>query len=294
MSCRSEQFTGGVFFKLLPLLLPYLLLFMGGIFLCLAQSMGKFLPVPSSLQNFEAYVRIFEDSSFYACFAFSLYVAFLSTITSVISGAFLAYGLWKLPAWLRQAGIIYKIPLILPHIAVGFVVLVFWSKTGILASVAHALGVIDSADSFPNILYTGNGLGMILAYALKGTSFVMLMLLALLSGFDQRQVQSARMLGASRFRIFFRIVLPRLMPGIHTSFIILFLYSFGAFDIPYLLSESQPGMLSIRVYNLFFKRDLVNRPEAMAILVLMFLFAAVFIFLYSRAVSGLSSSERKI
>ncbi|MFO7783071.1 MAG: hypothetical protein ACQET7_03040 [Thermodesulfobacteriota bacterium] len=80
----------------------------------------------------------------------------------------------------------------------------------------------------------------------------------------------------------------------HTAFIILFLYSFGAFDIPFVLSESRPGMLSIRVYNLYFKRDLARRPEAMAILVILFCFAALFIMAYSLVVRRLESSERKV
>ena len=74
----------------------------------------------------------------------------------------------------------------------------------------------------------------------------------------------------------------------------MFLYSFGAFDIPYILGESRPGMLSIHVYNIYFKHDLARRPEAMAILTLMFAFAVVFIIAYSKAVGRLENGVRKL
>lgn len=280
--------------KLSSLLLPYLVLFCGGVFLTCSQSLGFLTPLPYAGGLGEAYRSILSSPSFYASFVFSLQVAAISAFMAVAAGTILAYWVWKLPAALQTGALIYKIPLILPHIAVAFVVLLFWSRSGILSSLAHSAGLIDSMHEFPNILYSGWGLGMILAYALKGVPFAMLLVLALLVRFDSRQIQTAVMLGASRLRTFVRIVLPRVAPAMHTAFIILFLYSFGAFDIPYVLSESRPGMLSIKVYNLYFKRDLAQRPEAMAILVIMFCFAVLFIFAYTRVVNRLENVERKI
>jgi putative spermidine/putrescine transport system permease protein len=221
-------------------------------------------------------------------------VALASAAGSVILGTFLAYRVWQLPRSLAGTALMYRIPLILPHIAVAFVVLVFWSRSGILASAAWHLGLIQTMHAFPNVLYSGWGIGMVLAYTLKGTPFAMLLILAMLVRFDVRQIQTAAMLGASKPRIFFSIVLPRLVPAMHTSFIILFLYSFGAFDIPYILSESRPGMLSLNVFDLYFRHDLARRPEAMAILTLMFCFAVVFIIAYSRTVTRLENGVRKL
>ena len=279
---------------LYPLLLPYLALFCGGVTLTVCQSLGIFTPLPHPGGLLDAYAGLLSDTAFFSSFGFSLWVAAASAFLAVTAGAFLAYRVWQLPGRLAPLALVYKIPLILPHIAVAFLVLIFWSRSGIVASAAHELGLIRTMHEFPNILYSGWGLGMILAYGLKGTPFAMLLALALLARFDIRQVQTAAMLGASGRRIFFSIVLPRLAPALHTGFIILFLYSFGAFDIPYILSESRPGMLSIHVYNLYFKHDLVRRPEAMAILTLMFCFAVLFILAYSKMVSRLENGVRKL
>jgi putative spermidine/putrescine transport system permease protein len=280
--------------RLSPLLLPFGVLFCGGVFLTVCQSLGIFTPLPFTGGVLAAYGVVLSDPSFFASFGFSMGVALASATGSVTLGTFLAYRVWQLPRSLAGTALVYKIPLILPHIAVAFVVLVFWSRSGILASLTYHLGLIQSMPDFPNVLYSGWGLGMILAYTLKGTPFAMLLILALLVRFDVRQIQTAAMLGASKPRIFFTVVLPRLAPALHTSFIILFLYSFGAFDIPYILSESRPGMLSLHVFDLYFKHDLARRPEAMAILTLMFGFAVLFIIAYSRSVSRLENGVRKL
>lgn len=275
-------------------MLPYLVLFWGGVFLTVCQSFGVLTPLPYGGGALDAYAKLLADPAFFASFFFSLGVAATSALLAVAAGTFLAYQVWLLPRQIAAAALVYKIPLILPHISVAFVILVFWSPSGILASMAHSLGLIQTMHEFPNVLYSGWGIGMILAYTLKGTPFAMLLGLALLVRFDVRQIQTAAMLGASGLRIFFTIVLPRLAVAMHTGFIILFLYSFGAFDIPYVLSESRPGMLSIHVYNLYFKHDLVQRPEAMAILVIMFCFAVLFIIAYSKIVNRLENGVRKL
>jgi putative spermidine/putrescine transport system permease protein len=45
---------------------------------------------------------------------------------------------------------------------------------------------------------------------------------------------------------------------------------------------------------MYFKRDLINRPTALAMLMLMLLFSVVFIMLYSRVVTSLRAQERKL
>jgi len=269
-------------------------LFCGGIGLTICQSLGILTPLPYPGELFSAYNSLLSNHFFYASFGFSVWVAGASALAAVGTGTLLATLIWQLPPRLHNVAVITKIPLILPHISVAFVVLIFWSQSGVVASLAHTLGLIQAPQDFPNILYSGFGLGMILAYAFKGTPFAMLLVLTMLFRFDRRQIQTAAMLGASRARIFVRVVLPRVAPAVHTAFIILFLYSFGAYDIPALLSESRSGMLSINVFNLYFKRSLAERPEAMAILTIMFAFAVLFILLYSKAVSGLESGERKV
>lgn len=289
--------TSRAYLLLTPLLLPFGAVFGLGILLALAQSLGYYSPV--ALPAFEqhgplaAYGALFSPRMF-ASLGISLFVACVSASAATLLGGVLAYGVWKLPPRLQGPATIYKIPLILPHIAVGFIVLVLFTRTGFVASACHQLGFINRAEEFPQLLFSGSGLGMILAYVLKSTPFVILMAHAVLRRLDPRLIETARMLGASRLRAFTSIVLPALSPVLNSTFIILFLYNFGAFDIPYILGESAPAMLSIEAYNLYFRRALADRPTAMAILCCIFLFSAVFIVLYTHLTRRLSGEARKV
>lgn len=283
-----------LFLRLSPLLIPYVSLFCAGVVLALVQSLGMMSPVPLEQGYGDAYVSLFSSPWLYEMFGFSLYVALVSALMATAGGTLIACGIWAMPVVFRRMSVIYKMTLILPHIAIGFIILIFFSQTGVLASLAHCIGLITEPEEFPNLLYGGNGLGLIAAYIYKEMPFAILMVLGPLAGFDHRLVTCARMLGATRSRIVFRIILPHIAPAVHSVFIILFLYAFGAFDIPYILGNSKPAMLSIEVYNLYFKRDLINRPMALAMLMLMFFFSILFIMVYSRTVASLGARERKL
>ncbi len=283
-----------ILLKLSPLLIPFAIIFSTGILLTILQSLGFLLPIKAEGGMFSAYHSLFSSLWFYQDLGFSLYCAFVSAVFSVAIGTLFSYYIWRLPARLQQFGVLSRIPLILPHIAAAFIVLIFFSRSGYVSSVMYKMGVIKEQARFPSILFGGNGFGIIIAYVYKEVPFVMLLVTSVLKKFDFRRVETARMFGASRARIFIKIVLPFLFPVLHTSFIILFLYSFGAFDIPYVIGESHPGMLSVQVYNLYFKRDLTNRPRAMAILAVMFLFSLFFIYLYSKISRRLDVKSRRL
>lgn len=279
--------------KLSPLLVPFVVLFLGGLGLAVMQSLGFWLPFPHEGGLLSAYGELLNPYLLKSM-GLSLYVALISSLVSVAIGSVLAYAVWRLPEHLERAAVVYKVPLILPHIAVGFIVLVFWSKSGLFSSLAYHAGLLEKPAQFPSVLYGGYGLGMILAYVYKEIPFMVILGYAVLKRMDPQLVATARMLGAGEVYTFFRVVLPHMTRTMNMAFIILFLYAFGAFDIPFLLGESSPGMLSVEVFNLYFRRDLVNRPTAMAVLVCMFLFSLVFIVLYTKLASRLKHRERKL
>lgn len=279
---------------LLPLLLPFAGVFAAGLCLTALQSLGLLLPTESSGPTLEHYAAILGSPAMRRSLAFTLYVSAVSALGSVAVGTWLGYMVWRLPRRLRQAAVVYKTGLVLPHVAAAFLVLLFFGQTGLLASLANRLGLAPTPQDFPQLLYAGDGLGMVLAYMFKGAPFAMLMVLAVLSGFDTRLLQTAAMLGAGPLETFRRVTLPRLLPAMHGAFIILFLYAFGAFDIPFLLGESRPGMLSMRVYDIYFQRDLAERPRAMAILTLMFAFTALFTMLYNALARRVDDRGRKL
>ena len=283
-----------IWLRLGPILIPLGVIFFGGACMALAQALGFFSLVPLVPGWEVGFGRMLSNPAVLQCFAYSLWVAFASALGSVALGTLMALMIWRLPAGLQKLAAVYKLSLVLPHVAVAFVVLIMLSQSGVLASLAHFAGLIERPAEFPVILFGGDGLGLILAYIYKGAAFVILLVYSMLQRLDVRYLQTADMLGAGRLTVFSQVIYPHVRPAMHTGFIILFLYSLGGFDIPYLIGESHPSMISVKVYNLYFKRDLINRPEAMAILTSLFVFSTFFIWVYGKVTRRLSSQERKL
>ena len=284
----------GILARLLPLLIPFALLFVGGIVFALLQAFGLAVPVESGKPGFSAFIEALSSAWFYRSFGYSIYIGFTSAVISVTGGTALAYFLWQLPVTRQKSGLITRIPLILPHIAVGFLVLLFFSQSGFFSSLAFHIGLIDSPAEFPSLVYNKSGGGILMAYVYKEIPFVVIMVFAILKRFNRDIICAASMLGAGGRRIFFRLIFPHIYPVVSTTFIILFLFSFGAFDIPFIIGTSSPEMLSVHVFNVYFKRDLSLRPYAMAMLVLMLLFSLSITWLYSRIIRKIDMTYRSV
>ncbi len=263
------------YLKLLPALLPFVVFFAGGIAVTLVQSFGMMNPLVHYDSIWTAYTTVLTQGRFTLSILFSLYVALVSSVLAIVLGTLLACTIWKLPPAMQVKTMVYKIPIILPHIAVAFITMIFLSRSGIISSICHSLGIISTLQEFPNLIFSRYGVGEIVAYTAKESSFVTLMAMSVLVKFDRRYLDTARQLGGGRMRIFFTVVLPQLREILVTTFLILFIYSFGAFEIPYILGTVTPGMLSLQVYNFYFMHDLAQRPVAMALLMIMFAVCAL-------------------
>jgi multiple sugar transport system permease protein len=85
------------------------------------------------------------------------------------------------------------------------------------------------------------------------TPLMFLLLLTGLMNLPQNQVRAAQALGASRVRIFFRIMLPLLTPVILVALLIRSIETFKIFDAVYILTRGGPGAstetISMYMYN---------------------------------------------
>lgn len=153
----------------------------------------------------------------------------------------------------------------MPHLLSVLLIYNIFSQTGILARILFSLGVIDSFESFPQILYLKNGFGIILAYVWKELPFIAFITYNVLSKLSTKLSDAARNLGASSFQAMRYVVIPLLIPSILSSFILVFAFSFGAYEIPMLLGATYPKALPVKAYIEYINPMLSNRPYAMAI-----------------------------
>lgn len=231
------------------------------------------------------------SANFVGSLLFSLEIAAISTLCSLVIGVALALWLWKQPV--KFPGQLYVIPLILPHLMAAFFVVVFFSQSGILSSLLYHLNIIDDLRDFPVMVFDNQGIGIILAYIYKETAFVVLIILASLRKIPPHLMQTSNMLGASRWKSYRSIISPHILPSLWVTGIIIFLYSFGAYDIPFLIGSSTRPMVSLEAYRLFFDGSLAQRPAANLLLAAIWIISLCFLLLFILIRAVFSRREEK-
>ena len=223
------------------------------------------------------------DSNFLSSLKFSLYTATVSSVIAVVLGVLLAYSIVQIKGKKETIELLYRVPIAVPHIVAALLIYNIFSQTGILPRVLFELGLIQHQAQFPSILYEPNGVGIIAAYIWKEIPFVALTTYTVLSSVSQKLSYVAYNLGANKKQVFIYVILPLIMPSVLSSFIIIFAFSFGAYELPLLLGPTQPNALAVQAFIEYSNPVLQNRPYAMVYNMLITLIAVILTWLYFKA-----------
>ncbi len=265
---------------LAPALLDIGVLFAGGLFAAVLQSLGYLPAIGQTEISFDAYREVLTGEDFVRSFLLTTYVAGASTGVSTVLAVLAALALRR--AGGRLSAIVFQLPITIPHLVAAVGIALVISQAGLGARLAAALGLIGDPGEFPALLYDRYSVGIILTYVWKETPFIALVVLASLRGVAGELEEVARTLGANAWQRFWYVVFPVISPGIIAASLIVFAFTFGAFEVPYLLGRTYPTILPVMAYNEYRDIELTARPVAMAINVLIALITAVFAALYLR------------
>lgn len=249
---------------LAPALGAVALLFGGGLVLGLLQSLGHLPAAGMRDLSLEHFRRVFADPGFFESLALTLATALVSSAAAMALATAAALGLHALAGRSRVLQFIFQIPLTVPHLVVAVAALFLLAPSGLLSRLALNLGLVDSPDSFPLLVNDPFGIGIMAAYVWKEVPFIALMVLAALRGGGSELIEAARTLRAGRWQCFRHVTLPLIFPSLGAAGLIVFAYTFGAFEIPYLLGRTHPMMLPVRAYRSYSDVDLLERPEGIA------------------------------
>jgi len=193
----------------------------------------------------EAYTSIFKDG-FYLEMAFrSLWIAFFVTVLCLLIGypiAFLFYrakGRWK--------GVILLLvlaPLLTSTLVRTFGWMVLLGRAGALNSAMLGLHLVDRPVEF---LFTLKGVLIGMTQVLL--PYMVLPLMAALETVAPVLEEAATNLGASRWQIFWRIIVPQTLPGVAGGVSLVFILAFSEFPVPALLGGSTFKMLPVYLYQ---------------------------------------------
>jgi len=272
-------------FLLLPAMAVVVLLFGGGLLMAFLQSLGYIPAIGRTELSLDAYRRLLGDPAFGRSLALSLWIAAVSSAVSVLLAVGGALALRRPWRGQKTIAFIFQLPIPIPHLVGAIGVLFLLGQSGLLARLAFGAGLIQTPGEFPALIYDRYGLGIILTYVWKSAPFIGLILLAILRGLGEEYEEAARTLGANSWQRFRYVTLPFLMPGILSSSILVFAFTFGAFEVPLLLGQRFPSMLPVLAYRYYTDVDLNSRVEAMAMSVIVATIITAVILVYVRLTS---------
>ncbi|MDQ6752596.1 MAG: ABC transporter permease subunit [Actinomycetota bacterium] len=133
------------------------------------------------------------------------------------------------------------------------------------------------ADSglLPRLFNTGGGwpalvggpwwTAVIAEYGWKESAFVALVVTGVLATRAVNYDETAALLGAGRVRRLRHVLIPLGLPALIVSATIVFVYSLGSYEVPWLLGRTYPEPLPVMALRLFNSVTLTSRPEAAAV-----------------------------
>ncbi|MCI0388285.1 MAG: ABC transporter permease subunit [Acidobacteria bacterium] len=267
-------------------------LFVGGLALAAAQSLGYFAPTGENVFTLRHYAALIGDGEVYASLWLTLKLATLATVISAVCALALALGLREFARRSRAVNLLLQIPLAAPHLAMAGALITVIAPSGLLARMAYAAGLIQQPADFPALINDRYGAGIVLSYVLKEAPFIALMTLALLARLGDEYEQAARSLGASAWQRFRYVTLPLVAPAVVSSSVIVFAFIFGAFEVPFILGRPYPAMLSVVAQQRYLDVNLMARPGAIALAVISTLLTAALAWAYLRLTRALIGLER--
>ena len=247
-----------------PALVVVVVLFGGGLVLGLIQSLGHLPAAGLKSLSFKHFINVLGDPDFSQSLILTLYVAAASTVIAAAISIVMAIFLLSLSEKSRMIHFIFQIPLTVPHLVIAVAMVFMLTPTGLLSRLVVKFGLIDSSAAFPLLVNDRWGIGIILTYVWKEIPFITLMILSVLRRSGVELLEVGRTLKAGRWQRFRYITLPTISPSLGAACLIVFAFTFGAFEVPFLLGQTYPMMLPVWAYKNYSDVDLLARPEGIA------------------------------
>ncbi|MDE0303923.1 MAG: ABC transporter permease subunit [Albidovulum sp.] len=271
-----------IFLLLLPALSFIVLLFFGGLAIGLLRSFN-YMPLIGLLEpNLEAYASIFTSSEFLRSFLLTFHIAFTSTVISSVLAIGAALLLRRQFLGRAVVNFLFQLNLTVPHLVGAIGILYLFSQSGTFARLAAEFGMIARPRDFPALVFDPYAIGIILQYVWKEIPFIGVIVLANMQSLGEDYESVARSLGATRWQAFRYVLLPLIFPGVLSASVIVFAFTFGAYEIPAILGANYPAALPVLAYRKYTDVDLAARPEAMAMAIVIALLSAIMIYVYVR------------
>jgi molybdate transport system permease protein len=135
-----------------------------------------------------------------------------------------------------------SLPLVMPPVATGLVLLMLLAPRGVLGGMLAGLGI--------EIVFTWKA--VVIAMAVMGLPLLVRTARGGFEQVDRRYEQVASTLGASPFRVFVTVTLPLALPSVTAAAVLCFARAIGEFGATMMIAGSIPGStrtLAVAIYS---------------------------------------------
>lgn len=203
--------------------------------------------------TFKWYQELFSNQLIISSLINTMIVAVISSIIATVLGTASAIGIHAMGKKTRDIVMnISNLPVVNPEIVTGVSLMLLFVYVRTALNVPLEMGITT----------------LVLAHITFNVPYVILNVMPKLRQMDKHVYEAALDLGCSPAQAFFKVVVPEIMPGILSGFLIAFTYSLDDFIISYFVSGPTSQTLPVTIYSMTRKKV---SPEINALSTIIFL-----------------------
>jgi molybdate transport system permease protein len=187
------------------------------------------------------YTLAMDWQAFWLTIRLALVVTALLVVIGLPIAYWIAFSKWR---WKFVVEAIVALPIVLPPTVLGFYVLVALGERSPLGRWWQSMTGHTLAFTFE---------GLVIGSVLYSLPFAVQPFASSLASVDSRLLAASEVLGASKFRTFWRVLLPLSTSGLITGVALSFAHTMGEFGVVLMVGGNIPGAtrtLSINIYDL--------------------------------------------
>jgi sulfate/thiosulfate transport system permease protein len=210
--------------------------------------------------SWEEFYRTITSARVLAAFRLSFGTAFAAAIVNLIFGLLLAWSLVRYEfRGKRIVDAFVDLPFALPTAIAGITLTTLYSEQGWFGQILHRVGI--------DVVYTP--LGITVALIFIGLPFVVRTVQPIIESLDKDVEEAAVSLGAGRYYILTRVILPALWPAAVTGFALAFARTLGEYGSVVFIAGNMPMKTEITTLLIVTRLEQYDYPGATALAIAM-------------------------
>jgi sulfate transport system permease protein len=218
------------------------------------------LPARTASLTWDAFWQTISDPRVVASYRLSIGAAFVAALVNAVFGFLVAWVIvrYEFPGR-RLVDALIDLPFALPTAVAGITLTALYAPNGMLGSLVEPYGI--------RVAFTR--IGVTVAMIFIGLPFVVRTLQPVIEDLDPEVEEAATSLGATRFKVIARVILPYLYPAWLTGFALAFARAVGEYGSVVFIAGNLPMVTEITPLLIITKLEQFDYAGATAIALVM-------------------------